>query len=330
MRPRKLTFAENLAHPPLPPGVKRGVETNPLFKTHLSTEQVVTGGPTASELVRQTPAVQGLLTRAIARHKLTDSEVKRILSMANGWAAKKHTVVDIGRITTAIKLIVNNRQASSPKERPPREQRLKKVSPVQEPVGSEWSTSALRYVPIERSPQSLLPQSTPKGTTFPIPLVLTVTDNGNPVKGVAVTFTVQDNNACGTFPFGNRVARAFTAADGNAIAPALTAGQTVGAFTVVAKVLGISTPIVFMMTVTSPEKHNPLEKAAIRTPFAGELGWPIPSRKILTRAVSKYKMTSAEVERVILVANVLAAKKKNEANNDTIANAIGIVLGERK
>ena len=95
-------------------------------------------------------------------------------------------------------------------------------------------------------------ESTPLSWQFPVPLAVTVVDRyGNPVVGAAVEFTAPDGGATGHFAIARRrgpgsgtgaktrTARAVsvrTNANGIAIAPPFTAGNTSGGYIVVATV----------------------------------------------------------------------------------------------
>jgi virginiamycin B lyase len=82
------------------------------------------------------------------------------------------------------------------------------------------------------------------GQNFSNLLEAKVTDaSGNPVAGATVTFTEADGptGAGGLFPGNSSTASATTNAQGLAIAPVLTAGETAGSFTVTAAVGYLST-----------------------------------------------------------------------------------------
>ncbi|MEN3370959.1 MAG: hypothetical protein V7609_3102 [Verrucomicrobiota bacterium] len=91
------------------------------------------------------------------------------------------------------------------------------------------------------------PQSTAVNTAFPIALKATVTESGNPVSGISVTFTAPTSGARATFSSGN-TATVVTDANGVATAPTLTANGTPGSYTVAATVIGIATPANFSLT----------------------------------------------------------------------------------
>jgi uncharacterized repeat protein (TIGR01451 family) len=91
------------------------------------------------------------------------------------------------------------------------------------------------------------PQSTAVNTAFPIALKATVTESGNPISGISVTFTAPASGASGTFSSGN-TATVSTDANGVATAPAFTANGSPGTYTVVASVIGIATPANFSLT----------------------------------------------------------------------------------
>jgi protocatechuate 3,4-dioxygenase beta subunit len=84
-------------------------------------------------------------------------------------------------------------------------------------------------------------ESTTVGTRFPIPLAVTVTDKyGNPVAGVAVTFSAPRRGAGARFAGNHVTATAKTDSKGIAIAPALVAGRTAGGYVVRATAAGHS------------------------------------------------------------------------------------------
>src|SRR5207253_389298 len=78
------------------------------------------------------------------------------------------------------------------------------------------------------------PQSTAPNTAFPTQLQAMVTESGNPISGITVTFTAPASGASGTFPGNVTTANAVTNASGVATAPAFTANGTVGSYNVVA------------------------------------------------------------------------------------------------
>ncbi len=98
---------------------------------------------------------------------------------------------------------------------------------------------------------STTPQSTLIGTSFPVPLAVTVTDQaGNLLPGQIVTFTVPGSGASGTFAGG--VNTATTNASGVATAPAFTANTTAGGYQVTASVNGLMTSFALTNTAGSP------------------------------------------------------------------------------
>ena len=87
--------------------------------------------------------------------------------------------------------------------------------------------------------------STVVGTSFAVPLAVTVTDrNGNPVRGAVVVFRAPATGATGRFrirrphPHPSRTARVATNANGVAVAPVFKAGGSAGGFAVTASVAG--------------------------------------------------------------------------------------------
>ena len=72
------------------------------------------------------------------------------------------------------------------------------------------------------------PQSTPINTAFGTQLQATVTESGNPISGITVTFTSPGSGPSGTFPGTVTTANVATNGSGVAIAPVFTANSTAG------------------------------------------------------------------------------------------------------
>jgi hypothetical protein len=70
-------------------------------------------------------------------------------------------------------------------------------------------------------------QGTEVGQPFLVPLAVRVTEGGEPLAGVPVTFTVLPGDASATFPGGASQVTVTTDANGNAVAPTLTTGTVV-------------------------------------------------------------------------------------------------------
>ncbi|MGB5874278.1 MAG: hypothetical protein WBH56_11195, partial [Bacteroidota bacterium] len=93
------------------------------------------------------------------------------------------------------------------------------------------------------------PQSTKVGNPFDTRLTASVIDSaGNPVHGIAVTFTAPTSGASGTFTGG--VNTVVTDAAGVAVAPVFTANSVAGTYDVTARVSGVLTPAPFSLTNT--------------------------------------------------------------------------------
>jgi hypothetical protein len=91
-------------------------------------------------------------------------------------------------------------------------------------------------------------QSAPVGTTFRIPLTVTVTDQyKNPVEGARVTFDAPSNGPSGSFPGGAISATVRTDSSGIAVAPPFSAGSMQGGYLVKASTAGVSQPAVFTL-----------------------------------------------------------------------------------
>ncbi len=96
-------------------------------------------------------------------------------------------------------------------------------------------------------------QSTKVVTPFPHPLVATVTNGGNPVSGVSVTFTAPASGASGLFntlPSPSTTDTEVTGANGQATSQVFGANSTAGTYNVVAT-SGTSTPVNFSETNTA-------------------------------------------------------------------------------
>src|SRR5256886_9130964 len=72
------------------------------------------------------------------------------------------------------------------------------------------------------------PQSTAPNTAFGTQLQATVTESGNPISGITVTFTAPGSGPSGTFPGSVTTANAVTNGSGVATGPVFTANGTVG------------------------------------------------------------------------------------------------------
>ncbi len=91
------------------------------------------------------------------------------------------------------------------------------------------------------------PQTTPPGSAFGAPLVVTVTDAaGNPVVGFTVTFTAPTSGASGSFAGGLKTATTNSA--GVATSQVFTANATAGSYAVTAAVAGLTATASFSLT----------------------------------------------------------------------------------
>jgi hypothetical protein len=94
------------------------------------------------------------------------------------------------------------------------------------------------------------PQSAAINTSFPAPLVVTVTNaSGNPVNGVTVTFTSPSSGASGSFAGGANTAT--TNASGVATSATFTANGAPGSYIVKASAVGITGTATFSLTNTA-------------------------------------------------------------------------------
>jgi hypothetical protein len=90
-------------------------------------------------------------------------------------------------------------------------------------------------------------QSATINTQFATQLKVTVTESGNPLSGIPVTFTAPASGASGTF---SGSATVITDAGGVALAPVFTANGIAGSYQVVARVPDATPPATFSLTNT--------------------------------------------------------------------------------
>jgi hypothetical protein len=89
----------------------------------------------------------------------------------------------------------------------------------------------------------------PVETQFPQAFSVTVVDvQGNPIGGAAVTFTAPSSGASGVFAGGLTSVVVETSANGKAMAPAFTANDVAGSYSVIASTPGASVSAVFTLT----------------------------------------------------------------------------------
>jgi hypothetical protein len=95
-------------------------------------------------------------------------------------------------------------------------------------------------------------QNTELGTTFAVPLAVTVTDtNGNDVVGASVTFGAPRSGPSGVFAGSGATAVVLTDSSGVATAPDFSADQAAGGYIVTASVAGLSSEATFALVNTS-------------------------------------------------------------------------------
>jgi streptogramin lyase len=139
--------------------------------------------------------------------------------------------------------------------------------------------------PASITPSGSLSQNTPVGLAYGTLLQATVRDAfGNPVPNVAVTFAAPTVGASGTF---NAVTTVPTNALGVATAPAFTANQIPGNFTVTASAVELSSPASFnlanttvpaaIVAVSGTSQHVTVTSsyAALRVRVTGANGKPV-------------------------------------------------------
>ncbi|HKM79924.1 MAG TPA: hypothetical protein VJY15_03050 [Candidatus Acidoferrum sp.] len=117
-------------------------------------------------------------------------------------------------------------------------------------TGCNNSSSASQGVSITAT--SGTPQNTTVGTAFLVPLRATVTANGGPASGVAVTFTAPATGASGTFANGTATETDMTNANGVATSSVFKANSTLGGpYQVSASVPLAPVPASFSLTNTA-------------------------------------------------------------------------------
>ena len=113
-------------------------------------------------------------------------------------------------------------------------------------------TNVTTGVPALITPISSAGQITTVETAFTQPLAVRVDDNnGNPVPGVPVTFTVTPHAGAGASFGGGGPTNATTDSSGVATSPSLTANTTAGSYTATASTPGVATPATFTLTNTA-------------------------------------------------------------------------------
>ncbi len=111
------------------------------------------------------------------------------------------------------------------------------------------------------------PQSGVVNGTFVSPLVATVVDNfGNPIPGVAVTFTAPVAGATGTFPGGGNTITVNTDANGK-VSEAVAANGLTGAFTVIATAAGVGASASFALLNTAGANDTTTVNTAFTSPL---------------------------------------------------------------
>jgi hypothetical protein len=124
--------------------------------------------------------------------------------------------------------------------------------------------------PSSVSPGAGVTQRTPVGSTFPIPLSVTVTDaDRNPVPGVTVTFSAPSSGPSGTFADGGSVAGVVTNASGIAVAPAFRANGLAGGYIVTASVRGVSPSVAFALVNEAGPATRPSPRPGAAESYAG-------------------------------------------------------------
>jgi uncharacterized repeat protein (TIGR01451 family) len=106
------------------------------------------------------------------------------------------------------------------------------------------------------------PQSATVNTAFGTALKVTVTESGNLLNAVSVTFTAPGSGPSGTFPGPSATAVVATNASGVATAPTFTANSTGGSYNVIASI-GPNTP-----TATFALTNNKLDQTITFAPLA--------------------------------------------------------------
>jgi hypothetical protein len=95
-------------------------------------------------------------------------------------------------------------------------------------------------------------QNTELGTTFAVPLAVTVTDtNGNDVVGASVTFSAPRSGPSGVFAGSGATSVVLTDSSGVATAPDFSADQVAGGYIVTATVAGLSSEATFALVNTA-------------------------------------------------------------------------------
>ena len=119
-------------------------------------------------------------------------------------------------------------------------------------ASANFNLTNLQGAPASVAATAGTPQNATVLTSFGTALQVAVKDAGNnPLNGVTVTFTAPSSGASASFG-GSATATAATNAAGVATAPALTANNVTGSYTVTASVAGLSNSAGFALTNTAP------------------------------------------------------------------------------
>lgn len=113
------------------------------------------------------------------------------------------------------------------------------------------------------------PQSTIINTNFAAPLQATVTESGNPINGITVTYTAPGSGASGLF--GASVTGTATSnASGVANSPTLTANGTTGTYSVTASIGTTISPVSYSLTNTGPPANISATAGTPQIALAGQ------------------------------------------------------------
>src|SRR5271157_5104588 len=150
-------------------------------------------------------------------------------------------------------------------------------------TGCNNSSSASQGVSITAT--SGTPQNTTVGTAFLVPLRATVTANGGPASGVAVTFTAPATGASGTFANGTATETDMTNANGVATSSVFKANSTLGGpYQVSASVPLAPVPASFSLTNTATGPFADTITATAGTPQSVPTGTPFAVLQVTVTA----------------------------------------------
>jgi hypothetical protein len=141
------------------------------------------------------------------------------------------------------------------------------------------------------TPTAGTPQSTTVGTAFATNLAATVTESGNPVSGLSVTFTAPAAGASGTFANLTNTVTVTTDGSGIATASVFTANNTAGSYNVTATGTGVPGSATFSLTNNSGSATHFLVSAPVSATAGSSFNFTVTAKDQFNNTVTGYAGT---------------------------------------